>query len=173
MKLLLSFSIFIFLVAAGASDAHAQRWGFPDPMRDEPPPRSLLESMEKMRIEDAKKEHAEMLKRSEEAMKLAADLEQQMAANGKLSETEREKLAEVEKLIKKIRSDLGARDGDPDEDDESETPSTVEDAVGSLKRSSASLYDELKNSSRFTVSVPAIQKTNSILKVTRFLRFAN
>ena len=163
----------IIFVAAATSDVNAQRWGFPDPMRDEPPPKSLLESMEKMRIEDAKKDHAEMLKRSEEAMKLAADLEQQMAINAKLTEAEREKLAEVEKLVKKIRSDLGGRDGDSDEDDESETPSTVEDAVGALKRSAASLYDELKNGSRFTVSVPAIQKTNSILKVTRFLRFAN
>ena len=175
MKLFSATLLFLFF-AGGAASAQAQRWGLPDPMRDEPPPKSIRESLEKMRIEGAKKDYAEMLKRSEDAVKLATDLEGQMAKNGRLTETELEKVTEVEKLVKKIRGDLGARDGDDltDElDDENAAPATTREAVETLRRSAVSLCDELKNTSRFTVSGPAIQTTNALLKVTRFLRFAN
>src|SRR5688572_23639904 len=137
-------------------------------------PKGLQESIEKLRIEKDKKDYQLMLGRGAEAVKLSEQLEKGFAANGRLSPDEIEKLAAVEKLITKIRSELGGND----DDDDNELARTqnkslsLADAVKTLRATSVTLFDELKKMTRFSISAAAIKSSNAILKVVRFLRLS-
>lgn len=144
------------------------------PPIDKDGPTGLQETLYRMRVEQSKKEYDDMLKRGEEAVRLAEDLDRKLEENGRLTPTELAKVAEVEKLVKKIRSELGGSDDEGDDQtDEVEKPATTKDAVTRLRSAAASLYDDLKRTTRFTISATAIETTNAILKVARFLRLAN
>jgi len=137
------------------------------PRQEEDLPKSIKENLAKGRIDQEKKEHEELLKRGEEALKLSGELEKSFAANNKLSAEDFKKLERLEKLVKKIRTDLG---GDDDEDVE-DKPSTLENAFKSLQENTVKLVDELKKSTRYSISVIAIESSNVLLKVVKFLRF--
>ena len=137
--------------------------------RTEDLPQNIQESLAERRIEQEKKDHEELLKRGEEALKLSADLEKSFAANNKLSSDDRKKLDRLEKLVKKIRSDLGGDDADPDA--EEQTPSTVQGAVKFIQENTVKLVDELKKTTRYTISAIAIQSSNLLLKAVRIIRF--
>ncbi len=142
--------------------------------RDDERPKGLKESIEKLRIEKDKKDYQLMLGRGAEAVKLSEQLEKGFAANGRLSDKEIEELATVEKLITKIRSELGGSD----DDDNNEMARvhnkslSLADAVKTLRSTSVTLFDELKKMTRFSISAAAIQSSNAILKVVRFLRLS-
>lgn len=143
----------------------------------------VCEQLEKLRIAHEKKEHNEMLERAEEALRLSEDLEKSIAANPQLREREREKLQDLEKLVRKIRSELGGKDvdatrNDNDKDDETfdeeEEPKNVNDVVSGfkiLRQSTVKLVDEVRKTTRFTISAAAIQSSNAVLRITRMLRF--
>lgn len=138
-------------------------------------PTGLRETLYKLQVEESKKEYDAMLKRGEEAVKLAADLDRLLEKNGHLTPAEFAKVTEVEKLVKKIRSELGGSDDDGEDPgaDGTETPATTKDAVKRLRSAADSLYQDLKKTNRFTISATAIETANAILKVARFLRLAN
>jgi hypothetical protein len=140
---------------------------------DQDQPVGLKETQEKMRIEQAKKEYGEMLDRGEQALKLSQDLEKAFAQQPSLTRSDLEKLDDLEKLVKKIRGELGGGNGDDTDDpDQAEdtSPKTVADAVRSLQSVTSRLVDELKKTSRFGISAVAIQSSNSVLKIVRFLK---
>lgn len=142
-------------------------------------PKNIKESLIKSRIEQEKKDHEELLQKAEEATKLSAELQEAYEKNKTLSTEDKKKLDKLEKLLKKIRKDLGGDDdGDNSKEksensDEAEKPSNVVSALNNLRSTSVNLFDELKKTSRFSISVVAIQSSNAILKVIRFLRFSN
>lgn len=140
-------------------------------------PKNIRESLEKRRIEIEKKEHEELINRAEEALKLSSELQDSYSKNKNLSADDKKKLEKLEKLLKKIRKDIGGGDdsGEKAEDDSSneEKPSTIIGALKKLTSDSVGLLDELKKTSRFSISVVAIQSSNAILKVIRFLRLGN
>ena len=74
------------------------------PRQEEDLPKSIKENLAKGRIEQEKKEYEELLKRGEEALKLAEDLETSFAANNQLSSEDFKKLERLEKIVKKIRN---------------------------------------------------------------------
>lgn len=132
-------------------------------------PRGFGETMAKMRIEQEKKEYKEMMNRGEQALKISEQLEKAFSQNGKLSKENYDQIASIEKLTKKIRSELG---GD-DDDDKSNQPTLSEaDAVKTLRTRVVDLYDALKKTSRFSISAAAIEGTNAVLKIARFFRIA-
>lgn len=138
-------------------------------------PLGIKESLEKMRIERDKKEHLQMLERGEEALRLSEQLEKAYAANGKLTEREFAKIASVEKIVKKIREDLGG-DGDGEDEEKAlrNAPTLSSDeAVKSLRSTTIELFKELKKTTRFTISAAAIQTSNAVIKIARFLRITN
>lgn len=170
------------MVTAGSMCAHAQSTAdnkasivpkTGDDERDDRP-KGIKESLEKMRIDKEKKEHGEMLGRGEEALKISEQLEAAFVQNGKLSEKEYSKVATVEKIVKKIRSDLGGDDGDEEKDQvgNRENKYSPADAVKSLRSTTIALFDELKKTTRFTISAAAIQTSNAVLKLARFLRIS-
>jgi hypothetical protein len=134
-------------------------------------PKNVLERREQMRIEKEKKDHDEMLERAEEAVRLAERVAHSFVTNGRFSETDLGSLEVVEKNVRKIRSDLGGDDDDEKVDEIlGEKQLTVGDAVGSLKDTAAALLDQLKKTSRFSISAAAIQNSNAVIKLARFLR---
>lgn len=162
---------FIFLVFFGAAVGVRAQSNVPDASgksaaQNDDLPKNIKESLAKSRIENEKKDYDELLKRGEEALKLGEELEKSFAQNNRLSSDDRKKLDRLEKLVKKIRKELGG-----DETDEEENPSTNQNAVKMLQSKTAALFSELKKATRHTISVEAIESANSLVKAVRFLRF--
>ena len=158
-----SFSVIAFSQIA---DSGPPNFGKSD---DKDSTRSFKGMLFKMQVEKEKKEFQEMLDRGEEAAKLTEQVEKSFESHGSLTNDDRHRIDDVERLVKKIRSELGGS-ADDDDDDASEKPSDVVNGVKYLRDSTTKLLSELKNSSRFTISAAAIQSSNAVLKVVRFLR---
>jgi len=73
-------------------------------------PKSIRENLKKHEIERHKKEHEKMLENGEEAVRLSEELVASFEKNNQLSVKDAEKLERIEKLVKKIRSELGGAD---------------------------------------------------------------
>lgn len=150
----------------------------PGRQRNDDQPKNVKEYLAKQRAEKAKKDHEELLKRGDEVIELTGQLEQAFSRSNGLSASDRSKLESLEKLVTKIRRSLGGGDDEEKEPpDEGVTvatrekePGTLEEAFTALKQRTSRLVDELKKTTRFTVSALAIQSSNSVLKVVRFLR---
>ncbi len=133
-------------------------------------PKSYQEGLEKLRIDREKKEYDKMVGYGEEAVKIAEELEKAFESNGRLSDKELNKVANVEKLVKKIRSELGGDYDETTDDETTDNPAEPEQAVRSFRSVASDLFNELKKMTRFTISVAAIQSSNSLLRIGRFLR---
>lgn len=160
------FIIQIFCLSGSAQIDMSSRDGRPRP---EETPQNVKENLAKQRIEQEKKDYEELLGRSEEALQISEDLEQSFAKSNQISSETEKKLEKLEKLVKKIRSDLGG-DDDNDEDDKDEKPTSVENAFKKLQEATVKLYDEVKKSSRYSISAIAIQSSNAVLKIVKFIR---
>lgn len=134
-------------------------------------PQPILETLEKKRIEDAEKEHRKMLERGELALKLSEELEKSFEEKEQLTSNDKKKLKDLEKLLKKIRSELGG--DDDDKEDKEEKPASIKEAITSLRKNTVNLFDELQRTSRHTISAVAIESSNLVLKIVKFLRFGN
>ena len=148
---------------------------FDGPEKDEPP-KSLKEQLVKMQIQKEKKDHGEMVARAEETFKLSTELETSYAERGALTNKDVAKLERVEKLVKKIRSDLGGNEDDSSDEEsliQRNDKSFLAAAIDSLKSTTSTLLAELKKTSRFTISAAAITTSNTLLRITRILRFRN
>ena len=111
-----------------------------------------------------------MIKRGDEALELSEDLEKAFAANNSLSAEDRKKLERLEKIVKKIRSDLGGDDdGKAVQTDDENTPLTMGNAFQVLRENTVKLVDIMKKSTRYSVSAVAIESSNVLLKVVKFL----
>ena len=166
--------LFVMLFASAAYsqiDASTPN-GRPQPKEDLP--KNIKETMAKQRIEQEKKDYEALLKRSEEAVKLSEELEKSFADSNQITSNDQKKLDRLEKLVKKIRSELGADDdGEPDfgDKEKTENPSSLVNAFKTLQTNAAQLLGEIKKSTRYSVSVVAIQTSNALLKLVKFIRF--
>ncbi len=154
-----------------AQNAEDSRAGIPKTEQDkDSAPKSMQETLERMRIAKEKKDFEEMLNRGDEVLGISGELEKSFEHHGKLSSDDLDRLARVEKLAKKIREELGGHDDDDKEDADAVGTPSLADAVKTLKFSADTLYNELKKTTRFTISAAAIQSTNTVLRLTRILR---
>jgi len=125
--------IVVGLIMAGTICCAAQ---LPDPIfpkgdpKEEEKPKSFQESLEKMRIEKDKKDHDQMVERGVEIVKISEELEKAVDQNGHLTDKDVSKVATVEKLVKKIRSELGGADDDDNDVDDDAEPHPVVGPVG-------------------------------------------
>ena len=140
-----------------------------DQTSDDGPP-SFRELMIKQGIARRKKDHAEMLKRGDEALKISNELQESYSQNGKLTVEDRQLLSDLEKLVTKIRNDLGGSDPKDNDKKTADSPKSMDEAFTYLKESTASLVSELKRTTRFSISAAAIETSNSVIKLARFLR---
>jgi len=175
----MSFKIFqtfglILLFAFAATGVHAQvdasnRTSSANPGQKEDLPKGIKESLAKSRIEREKKDFAKLLERGEEALKISNELEKSFAQNNQLSAADQKKLDRLEKVVKKIREEMGGDDDDKNIESENK-PSTTLAAIQFIQTNTGKLVDELKKTTRYTVSVIAVESSNLLLKIVRFLR---
>lgn len=156
------------LLAFAQTDATARVPGSRDDQTDEPT--SFSDMIAKRRIEQAKKDYEKMLERADKTLRVTEELGYAYEKTGSLSKQDLQKLSEVEKLVTKIRSDLGGAGDEENTDTDASQPSNIANALKYLQKTAAGLAEELKKSTRFTISAAAIQSSNNILKVLRFLR---
>lgn len=168
--------LFIFLlvpacfVCANAQTADASSDGRNNPFNQRDLPDGIKESLAKKRIENEEKEYNELIDNGEEAAKLGTELSEKLERNQKFSSDDLKKLDRLEKLVKKIRSDLGAKD-DSDSEDSKTFKSSLYNAGKTLQETTGDLLSEIKKIGRHTISVVAIESSNSLLKLVRYLRF--
>lgn len=155
-----------FCVSINAQADASTSSGRPRP--EEPLPKSILENVKKMEAERSKRDYDDMLKNGEEAVKLSEEVELSFEKNSKFSSDDFIKLERIEKLLKKIRNEMGG--GGDDEKNDEKNSLSIKNAVSSLKSTVITLYGELKKTSRFSISVAAVQSSNSLLSIVRFLR---
>lgn len=147
-----------------------------DGRRDKDPEAATFNEMVvKQQISRRKKEHEELLKRGEEALKLSSELETSFTASETFSSKDLEKLQELEKVVGKIREELGGDNDDDDDEENANGPEnnarrTIGSAFKFLRDSTVKLVDELKKSSRFSISAAAIEASTRIIRVAKFLR---
>jgi hypothetical protein len=110
-----------------------------------------------------------MIDRGEEAVRLTTEVERGFAEKAMLTADEIERIEAVAKDIKKIRGDLGGGDTDDEEAADKNQQVTVASAVATLRSTSERLLEEIKRSTRFSISVPAIEAANDALKSAKFL----
>lgn len=152
--------------AAAQTDA-ATRGGVP-PKEDYST--GIQESLARQRIEREKKDFAELLARGEETVKISGELEKSFEQNNQLSAEDRKKLDRLEKLVKKIRAEIGGSDDDDETAELDNKPLSVGSALKSLQNNTSKLVGELKKTTRYSVSVVAVESSNLLLRVVRFLR---
>lgn len=157
--------VFLAFACAHAQSDASTPTGKP---RDEDFPKSIKETLKKHEIERFKKDHEEMLQNGEEAVKLSEEVEKSFNKNSNLTAKDRDKLERIEKLVKKIRKELGGDDEDTEAD---EKPSTMESAIKTLRKTTLNLWDELKRTSRYSISAVAIQSSNSLIAIVRLIKF--
>jgi hypothetical protein len=136
-------------------------------------PKNVKEMLFKMQVDQAKKDHQELLDKAEELLAITDQLEKTVELKGDLTGPDFEKLASAEKLAKKIRGELGAEgdsEDDPDMDEPKAKPTGRADGIKFLHDQTGELVDELRKTTRFTISVVAIQSANAVLRAVRFLR---
>lgn len=176
LQLLCSAAIVLALCAFVAGQDPSESI-LPKPTRNDDHPKSFKETLEKMRIDKEKKEYQEMLDRGTEVLKITEELEKAVDQNGRLTDRELSKVASVEKLVRKIRGELGGDDDDEDDKviraDAQKSRMSPTEAVKSLRSATVALMDELKKTTRFSISAAAIQSTNAVLRVAKFLKFTN
>jgi membrane-associated HD superfamily phosphohydrolase len=136
-------------------------------------PKNIKETLAKQRIEREKKDYEDLLQKSEEAVKLSQELEKSFNEGNQFSGEDIKKLERLEKLVKKIRSELGGSDDKEFEENNAENPkiSTLGNALVSIQSSAEKLFDEIKKSTRYSISVVAIQSSNTLLKILKIIRF--
>lgn len=140
-------------------------------IRGEDYPEQIREKLTELCIKEAKEDFQQLLDRGEEIATLTDELEISFAKNNGFTSVDREKIERVENLLKKIRKDLQA---DDDDDDEKESkPQSLIEAVHTLKEKTSDLFEELKKTSRYSISAVAIQSSNTILKLVRFIKKVN
>jgi hypothetical protein len=135
---------------------------------------SINEMRSKWRIKAEEKEYQEIVNKGEEAAKIGDEISRVFLQNRRLTSQDQEKLAQLEKLSKKIRNALGGNNKQNKDETETPTdlvyPTSLDDAVKKLAETTANLHDELKKSTRYSISVRSIEAANYVLDLVGFIR---
>lgn len=174
-KLLKSLFLIVVCFAAGVS-IHAQsadsdgRLSRGAGIKEDDFPEGFRESLAKRRIKAEQEEFQELIDRGEEAVKISDEVYKSFEAKKNLTAEDSKKIERLEKVVKKIRQDLGAED-DGNDDDKIAKPSSLQNTLTNIKETTTGLLSELKKTTRHSISVIAIQSSNSLLKLVRFAKF--
>lgn len=133
-------------------------------------PEPMRENLAKMQLKEEEENYQELIKRSEEAAQLSEEISKSYEEHKKLSNDDQKKLEKLEKVVKRIRRDLGA-ENDDDKNEAEDKPSNVSNTLKTIKEKTSNLLAELKKASRYSISVVAVESSNRVFKLVRFLRF--
>jgi hypothetical protein len=168
--LLLITSLFVTSLSCYAQNTNNP---FPIPRdqenRKEDLPSGIKENLARQRLKQQEKEFAQLLQRAEEAAKIAGELNASYEQNNALKSSDHKKLQRLEKLVKKIREELGGSD---DGDEEENERLSTGNALRELQEKTSVIFSKVKEAGRYAVSVTAIESSNFVLRTIRFLRLA-
>ena len=164
--LLLLTLMFLFV---GLSIAQSDGSNKPDPTKGMDLPDGIRENLAKNRLKAEETEYKELIKKSEEAAKISEELTATFKETQKFSSEDAKKIDRLEKVVKKIRQELGAED-DSDSDANNDKPLSLMNTLSTIKDKTADLLSELKKTSRYSISVVAIESSNALLKLVRFIK---
>lgn len=172
----LSFFFVIFCCAAVCTDICAQadastQSGRPSAAREDDMPEGFREGIAKQRIKAEEKEYEELIQNGEEAVKLSVEISKVYDSRKSLTAEDTKKIDRLEKVVKKIRQDLGAKDETDPDDEKPDSPLSLKSAIIEIKETTSGLLSELKKTTRHSISVVAIQTSNTLLKLVRFAKF--
>lgn len=132
----------------------------------------IRDTLVKWRIKKENEDYQELIKRGEEALQIADELKTSYEKNQKLSGDELKKLDKLEKLVKKIQDNLGGEDDDDKTSEDDKKLNSLQNAINFLQENTANLLAELKKNTKMTISVVAVESSNYLLKIVRFIRFS-
>ncbi len=124
--------------------------------------------LSKAQAKERQKDYDEMVQRSEDALSLSAKLEKSLLEHNQVTKKDADDLKSLEKLVSKILNGMG---GDDYDDENVNTPNNFQDAVKYLRTATVELADEIQKTTRFSISAAAIETSNAVLRVIKFLRF--
>ena len=125
------------------------------------------EMMARQDIRAAEKDYLENVERAREAAQLSTEIRDSYLHNKAFSRTEQKKLERLEKLTRKIRSEVGGSDGDVTIED---VPSQIEPALARLAEMSDKVRKGVENTPRQVISASVIEHANELLEVIRYIR---
>ena len=153
--------------AQQSSGADASKRSSYERREDDPLNENVLEMNYKWRLREEEKEYQETVERTDQIARLSEELNESFAQNEKLVTEDAAKLNALEKLLKKVRKNLGGND---DEELEFSRPSALKDALKRLGETSKLLNAELKESTRYEISADSIENINTMLKLIESVR---
>lgn len=134
-------------------------------------PQGVRDMLIRMQIEKAKKDFEERLDRAERASKLSHQIGSSVEKTSKVSNEDRQRIDDLEKITKDLLDDLG---GDADdlisEVTDQDTGKTPAATAKELESAVAIMAAELKKTTRFTISAAAIESSGAVLRIVRVLR---
>ncbi|MEZ5307003.1 MAG: hypothetical protein R2684_07655 [Pyrinomonadaceae bacterium] len=129
----------------------------------------LREQIIKLCIKEIKKDHEELVENTEKLALLTAEIKEAFDNDSQtLTAENKKRIEKAQDLIKKVRSELKAEDDD--EEAEESKPASVGEAVSSLNDTSQKLLEEVKKTTRHSISIVAIETSNAVMRIVRFLR---
>jgi hypothetical protein len=172
-KNLLKLFIFFSLFAFGLITVSAQVNTTPDgrDVKKEDENGGIRDTIVKWRIKKENEDYQELIKRGEEALQIADELKASFDKNQKLSNDELKKLDKLEKLVKKIQDNLGGEDDDEKPSDDDKKLNSLATAINFLQENTANLLAELKKNTKMSISVIAVESSNYLMKILKFIRF--
>lgn len=161
-KIIFIFSLVLFgvvLCFGQDGNGNQSKMDFPD---------TIKENLAKRRIKQEEEDFQELIQRCEEAVQLSEELNQSFEVNKRFSLDDAKKIEKLEKVVKRIRKDLGAAD---DKDGKADNPATLPKTLASIKEKASNILEELKKTGRFAISVIAVESSNTIFQLLKFLKF--
>ena len=131
-------------------------------------PQSLQDRLAEMRIKEEKKEFRKLIQRSETIAELTTEIRSSYEEHQALTSKDRKKLKKIRKLLKKVRRDLNAKGASKSL--LTHAPKSVSAALDSLRDSTSELFNEVKKITRHSISVAAVQSSNTTWRLVKFLR---
>ena len=125
------------------------------------------EMLRRAEIRREEETHKEMVERADEAAQLGDQLLTSYRKNNSLTRDDQKRLERLEKLARKIRGGAGGSD---DEEELSDPPGQIEDAVTRLAKLTGELKESVSKTSRLVISANVIQRSNEMIELIRHIR---
>ena len=122
----------------------------------------------KMAIARAEEDHKKILQDVEKLSDLSSEIATDFTEHKKLSSDDMKKLGTIEKLAKRILTHAGGDETNPQSD--STEPVGIDQAIGKLNTTAASIRKEMTAETRFVVSATVIANSNEVISLSRLIR---
>lgn len=125
------------------------------------------ETRTRMLLKKEKKDYEEHVERAQEARDLAAELQKTYEIAHSFNAADYKKLERLEKLIRRVRNEVGGSQTDADP---KELPRTRDEAASRLAEMAKELCEEVEKTPRRVVSASIIDQANKLIALIQFVR---